>query len=121
MHGLDTTPGVTPGHKPPAVKEMHILCITAGLSCDGDSVSTTAATLPSLEDVILGAVPNLPKVHLHNPVLAFLCSLFVGVGVGLLIGFAAHMAWLGIVLGFAAMIVTGFISGWACYHGDFKR
>ena len=28
----------------PAVKEVHVLWITAGLSCDGDSVSVTAAT-----------------------------------------------------------------------------
>src|SRR6202043_4259547 len=57
--------------KPPAVKEVHILWITAGLSCDGDSVSITAASQPSLEDVLLGAIPGLPKVHLHNPVLAY--------------------------------------------------
>jgi hydrogenase small subunit len=57
--------------RPPAVKEIHILWITAGLSCDGDSVSITAATQPSVEDVLLGAIPGLPKVHLHNPVLAY--------------------------------------------------
>jgi hydrogenase small subunit len=34
-------------------------------------VSITAATQPSLEDVLLGAIPGLPKVHLHNPVLAY--------------------------------------------------
>ena len=45
--------------------------MTAGLGCDGDSVSITAATQPSIEDVILGAIPGLPKVHLHNPVLAY--------------------------------------------------
>src|SRR5579871_6168673 len=55
----------------PAVKEIHILWITAGLGCDGDSVSITAATQPSIEDVILGAIAGLPKVHLHNPVLAY--------------------------------------------------
>ena len=32
------------------------------LGCDGDSVSITAATQPSIEDVILGAIPGLPKV-----------------------------------------------------------
>jgi hydrogenase small subunit len=57
--------------KPPAVKEVHILWITAGLSCDGDSVSITAATQPSIEDVLFGAIPGLPKVHLYNPVLAY--------------------------------------------------
>ena len=55
----------------PAVKEVHILWLTAGLGCDGDSVSITAATQPSIEDVVMGAVPGLPKVHLHNPVLAY--------------------------------------------------
>src|SRR5579871_5239476 len=53
------------------VPEVHILWITAGLGCDGDSVSITAATQPSVEDVLLGAIPGLPKVHLHNPVLAY--------------------------------------------------
>ena len=43
--------------------EIDILWITAGLSCDGDTVSVTAATQPSLEDVLLGAVPWLPKVR----------------------------------------------------------
>ena len=57
--------------KAPAVKEVHVLWITAGLGCDGDSVSITAATQPSVEDVLLGAIPGLPKVHLHNPVLAY--------------------------------------------------
>src|SRR3982750_4001933 len=57
--------------RPPAVKELHVLWITAGLSCDGDSVSITAATQPSVEEVLLGAIPGLPKVHLHNPVLAY--------------------------------------------------
>jgi hydrogenase small subunit len=55
----------------PAVKEVHVLWITAGLGCDGDSVSITAATQPSIEDIVLGAIPGLPKVHLHNPVLAY--------------------------------------------------
>jgi hydrogenase small subunit len=55
----------------PAIAEVHILWITAGLGCDGDSVSITAASEPSIEDIILGAVPGLPKVHLHNPVLAY--------------------------------------------------
>ena len=53
------------------VEEVHILWISEGLSCDGDSVSITAATLPSIEDVVLGNIPGLPKVHLHNKVLAY--------------------------------------------------
>ncbi len=58
-------------HRKPAIEEVHIIWITAGLGCDGDSVSITAATQPSIEDVVLGAIPGLPKVHLHNPVLAY--------------------------------------------------
>src|SRR5438128_6760604 len=53
------------------VEDVHIVWITAGLGCDGDSVSVTAATQPSIEDVLLGAIPGLPKVRLHNPVLAY--------------------------------------------------
>src|ERR1700750_1794213 len=60
--------------KAPSVAEVHILWITAGLGCDGDSVSVTAAMQPSIEDVLLGAIPGLPKVHLHNPVLAYECG-----------------------------------------------
>src|SRR5580698_3058702 len=56
--------------KTPAAKEVHVLWITAGLSCDGDSVSITAATQPSIEDVVLGALPGIPKVRLHHPLLA---------------------------------------------------
>ena len=46
----------------PGVKEVHVLWITAGLSCDGDSVSVTAASQPSIEDIVMGAIPGLPKV-----------------------------------------------------------
>jgi len=48
--------------KPSPVPDIHILWITAGLGCDGDSVSVTAAMQPSIEDVLLGAIPGLPKV-----------------------------------------------------------
>ncbi len=56
---------------PPAVPELDILWITAGLSCDGDTVSMTAATQPALEDILLGAIPGLPRVRLHKLVLAY--------------------------------------------------
>ena len=55
----------------PAIPEMHVLWITAGLGCDGDTISMTAATQPSIEDLLRGAPPGIPKVHLHNPVLAY--------------------------------------------------
>jgi hydrogenase small subunit len=51
--------------------DVHVIWMTAGLSCDGDTISITAASQPAIEDVLLGAIPGLPKVHLHNPVLAY--------------------------------------------------
>src|SRR5947209_17089919 len=57
--------------RPPDVKEVHVIWMTSGLSCDGDTVSVTAASLPSVEDIVMGNIPGLPKVHLHNPVLAY--------------------------------------------------
>ena len=53
------------------IAEMHIIWITAGLGCDGDTIAMTAATNPSIEDLLRGALPSIPKVHLHNPVLAY--------------------------------------------------
>src|ERR1700736_5310082 len=67
----ETAPYGRVTQKPSPVAEVHILWITAGLGCDGDSVSITAATQPSIEDVLLGNIPGLPKVHLHNPVLSY--------------------------------------------------
>ena len=55
----------------PAIPEIDILWLTAGLGCDGDTISITAATQPSIEDLLLGAIPGLPKVSFHNPVLAY--------------------------------------------------
>jgi hydrogenase small subunit len=52
------------------IEEIDILWLTAGLSCDGDSIALTAATQPSIEELLLGAIPWIPKVRLHNPVLA---------------------------------------------------
>jgi len=50
---------------------IDIIWLTAGLGCDGDTISITAATQPSLEDLILGALPGVPRVRFHNPVLAY--------------------------------------------------
>ena len=40
---------------------VHILWMNGGLSCDGDSVALTAATQPSIEEIVLGALPGLPE------------------------------------------------------------
>jgi hydrogenase small subunit len=53
------------------ISEIDILWITAGLGCDGDTIAMTAASNPSIEDLLLGGIPGLPKVHFHNPVLDY--------------------------------------------------
>jgi hydrogenase small subunit len=53
------------------VDEIDVLWITAGLGCDGDTISMTAATQPSIEELIAGALPGVPKVRLHNPFLDY--------------------------------------------------
>jgi hydrogenase small subunit len=52
------------------ITEIDVLWITAGLGCDGDTIAMTAATQPSIEDILLGALPWIPKVRLFNPFLA---------------------------------------------------
>ncbi|MBO0776746.1 MAG: hydrogenase expression protein HypE, partial [Actinobacteria bacterium] len=49
---------------------IDILWISEGMSCDGDTVSVTAASQPAIEEVVLGLVPGLPAVNLHNKVLS---------------------------------------------------
>jgi len=49
----------------------HVIWMTTGLGCDGDSVAMTSAVNPSLEDIITGAIPGMPKVVAHTPVLAY--------------------------------------------------
>jgi len=53
---------------------VHVLWINAGLSCDGDSVALTAAMQPSIEEIVLGALPGLPKVAVHWPLIDFECG-----------------------------------------------
>ena len=52
------------------IAELDVLWITAGLGCDGDTIAMTAATQPSIEDIVLGSLPWIPKIHFHNPFLA---------------------------------------------------
>src|SRR5438094_782660 len=44
---------------------LHILWMNGGLSCDGDSIAMAEATQPSIEEIMLGALPRLPKVGMH--------------------------------------------------------
>ena len=49
------------------VKVVHAYWL-AGMSCDGCSVAVTGATSPSVEDLLLGRLPGVPRVVLHHPV-----------------------------------------------------
>jgi len=50
---------------------VHVVWLTAGLGCDGDTIAMTGASLPSIEELVGGSVPGVPRVILHNPVLAY--------------------------------------------------
>ena len=41
----------------------------AGMSCDGCSIAVTGASDPSVEDLLLGTIPGVPRVILYHPVL----------------------------------------------------
>lgn len=53
------------------IDEIDILWLTAGLGCDGDTIATTGATQPSIEDIVNGALPWTPKVNFYNPFLSY--------------------------------------------------
>ncbi len=65
---------MTATEAPPDETVVHVLWINAGLSCDGDSVALTAATQPSIEEIALGALPGLPKIAVHWPLIDFECG-----------------------------------------------
>ncbi|HJY25847.1 MAG TPA: hydrogenase expression protein HypE, partial [Actinomycetes bacterium] len=50
---------------------VHVVWMTSGLGCDGDSVALTSATSPRLEDLLRGAMPGMPPLVLYNPLLAY--------------------------------------------------
>jgi hydrogenase small subunit len=51
------------------LEEVHVFWL-AGMSCDGCSVAVTGATSPSVEELLGGTIPGLPRVILHHPVLS---------------------------------------------------
>jgi hydrogenase small subunit len=55
---------------PGAIEHVDVLWITAGLGCDGDTIAMTAATQPSIEALVMGVIPGVPALRLHNPILA---------------------------------------------------
>ena len=51
------------------LKVVHAFWL-AGMSCDGCSIAAVGATQPSVEQLISGSIPGVPKVILHHPVLS---------------------------------------------------
>ena len=51
------------------IKVVHALWL-AGMSCDGCSVAVTGATSPSVEDLLTGRLPGVPRLVLHHPVIS---------------------------------------------------
>src|ERR671923_1639535 len=49
------------------LEKVHVFWF-AGMSCDGCTVSVTGAQAPSVESLLLGAHPGLPRLILHHPV-----------------------------------------------------
>ena len=49
------------------LEKVHVFWF-AGMSCDGCTVSVTGAQAPSVESLLMGAHPGLPRVILHHPV-----------------------------------------------------
>ena len=54
---------------PDLIEEVHAFWIAGG-SCDGCSIAAVGATSPSVEDLLRGVIPGVPKVVLHHPVLS---------------------------------------------------
>ncbi len=49
------------------IKVVHAYWL-AGMSCDGCTVAVTGANAPSVEDLLTGRLPGVPRVVLHHPV-----------------------------------------------------
>lgn len=68
----ESTVGSAPMNRGVAtVKEIDILWLTAGLGCDGETIAMTGATQPSIEQLVMGSLPWIPKVNFYNPFLAY--------------------------------------------------
>jgi hydrogenase small subunit len=66
----ETRPKPEPSSLPLGPLEVVHVFWLAGMSCDGCTVSVAGATNPSVESLLTGTVPAMPKVLLHHPVLS---------------------------------------------------
>ena len=70
-HALMRTVEFGPGYARAERQLVHVVWLTSGLGCDGDSVAMTSATSPSLEDLLQGVLPGMPRIAIYNPLLAY--------------------------------------------------
>jgi hydrogenase small subunit len=59
------------GHARVERQIVSVLWLTSGLGCDGESVAMTSATSPSLEDLLRGVLPGMPRIVIYNPLLSY--------------------------------------------------
>ncbi len=64
-HGIGGLGGSDAG----PLTEVHVFWL-AGMSCDGCTIAVSGATAPSVEELLGGTIPGLPRVVLHHPVLS---------------------------------------------------
>jgi hydrogenase small subunit len=60
-----------PGYARSESQLVHVVWLTSGLGCDGESVAITSATSPSLEDLLHGVLPGMPRLAIYNQLLAY--------------------------------------------------
>ena len=60
-----------PQEKTAPIPEIDVLWITGGLSCDGDTIAMTAATQPSIEDIVLWRASVDSQSQLSQPISRF--------------------------------------------------
>jgi hydrogenase small subunit len=65
---LEPLAKASPASRLGPLEKVHVFWF-AGMSCDGCSVSVTGAQAPSVESLLMGAHPGLPRVVIHHPVL----------------------------------------------------
>ncbi|HEX2028005.1 MAG TPA: hypothetical protein VHF25_08410 [Nitriliruptorales bacterium] len=66
-HMLEPTAEAGTGMRIGPLEKVHAFWF-AGMSCDGCTITATGAHAPSVESLLLGAHPGIPRVILHHPV-----------------------------------------------------
>lgn len=71
VFGAEATSGIGGlGGSPDGPLELLHVFWLAGMSCDGCTIAVSGATNPSVEELLAGTIPGMPKVVLHHPVLS---------------------------------------------------